>query len=59
MKREKMMVVRLSKTEREGLDQMAKDWGTPRADVLRWGLRAVLNNNPKFREVTDREAHRE
>jgi hypothetical protein len=58
MKRDRMMVVRLSKTEREGLDQIAQDWGTPRADVLRWGLRALLIKDPKFREFTDRDADR-
>jgi uncharacterized protein with von Willebrand factor type A (vWA) domain len=59
MKREKSMVIRLSEAERASLDRIAEAWGTPRADVLRWGLRAVLNDHPDFREVAGRGAHRD
>jgi hypothetical protein len=54
VKREKSMVVRLSKKERAALDRLAAEWGTPRADVLRWGLRTLINDIPK--QFTGRES---
>jgi len=45
LKREKIIAVKLSAVERNALDQMAKAWGTSRADVIRWGLRTVLKEN--------------
>jgi uncharacterized protein with von Willebrand factor type A (vWA) domain len=59
MKRNKSMVIRLSAAERASLDRVAEAWGAPRADVLRWGLRAILNGNPDFRQVHGQEVPRE
>ena len=42
MKRREFISVRLSERERAQLDKLAKIWGTPRSDIVRWGLRAVL-----------------
>ena len=53
MKREKSLVLRLSVVERAGLDRLAEEWGTPRADIVRWGLRLVLKENP--RQTTEQE----
>ena len=52
------MVIRLSEVERASLDRIAEAWDPP-ADALRWGLRAVLNDNPDFREVAGRGANRD
>lgn len=56
MKREKSMVIRLSAAERAALDRLAAEWGTPRADVLRLGLRFIIKENPG--QTTAQESHR-
>ena len=43
--RTRFVSVRLSDQERQKLNELAKRWGCPRSDVLRWSFRAILTNN--------------
>jgi hypothetical protein len=40
--RHRFVAVRLSEQERLAMNEIAKRWGCPRSDVLRWSFRAIL-----------------
>lgn len=42
MRRGKIIAVRLSDRERELLEDLAKKWGAPLSDVVRWSMRTAF-----------------
>jgi len=49
--RQRFLSVRLSEQEREDLNKIAKRWGCPRSDVLRWLLRDSLLRDGQLSDV--------